>query len=270
MLGISSTDISREQSRNPLKRLSTNLISSQPSKRAKQRSPPNPAKEQLKAANALSLPEFVRRYLPKSSESYTGKDHLQYIITPQTTASLSEAEFTRCYNLIDETSSADYRASSDGWDPTHKKEEMKDVDMRYLLVRRSNSLPGSEVDEDRNPDNDIVAFVSFMLTMEENEAVIYIYEVHSDTSVRGIGLGKFLMQYVEDIGRNAEVVRSMLTVFTRNTHAEAFYRRLGYIEDASCPPARRLRGGKVKKPEYFILSKELPRARTDDGWEAKS
>jgi ribosomal protein S18 acetylase RimI-like enzyme len=264
------TNYSVEQPRNPLKRLSTNLVSSQPSKRTKQRSPSNPAKEQLKAANALSLLEFVKRYFPKTPELYTAKNRLEYTVTPQTSTSLSEVDLMRCFNLIEETSSADYRASSSGWDPTYKKEEMKEVDMRYILVRRSTSLSELVSEESTNAGKDIIAFMSFMLTMEENEAVIYIYEVHSDTSARGIGLGKFLMQLVEDIGRNAGVVKSMLTVFTRNIHAEAFYKRMGYIEDASCPPARKLRGGKVKKPEYLILSKELPEERIDDGAEVKS
>jgi ribosomal protein S18 acetylase RimI-like enzyme len=75
--------------------------------------------------------------------------------------------------------------------------------------------------------------------------------------LRGTGIGKALMQIVEHVGRKVGVRMSMLTVFTANTHAETFYRRLGYVEDASSPQARKLRGGKVKRPEYLILSKTL-------------
>jgi ribosomal protein S18 acetylase RimI-like enzyme len=201
---------------------------------------------------------------------YTAKDGTQYATSAQTSTDLPEREFARCFNLIRETSSADYKSSSNGWDPSFKKEEMKEVDMRYLLVRRSKSSTHTSPDDDTSLEEEIVAFLSFMLTMEEDEAVIYIYEVHSDTCVRGIGLGKFLMQYVEHIGRKASVVKSMLTVFTRNTHAEEFYRRLGYTEDAICPPARKLRGGKVKKPEYLILSKDLQETSNLEGEERET
>jgi ribosomal protein S18 acetylase RimI-like enzyme len=241
-----------------LKRRSDKSVS-QSLKRTK-KSPPEPSPaEQLKSANALPLSEFTELYFPKSLE-YAARDGTQYSITPQTSANLGEEELTRCFNLIQETSSADYEASSDGWDPVDKRKEMKEVDMRYLLVRRSPSSSQPRPESEDNPanvDSEIVAFLSFMLTTEASELVIYIYEVHSDSCVRGIGLGKFLMGYVEEIGRNAGMLKSMLTVFTRNTHAESFYRRLGYIEDEISPRERKLRRGKVKRPEYLILSKIL-------------
>jgi ribosomal protein S18 acetylase RimI-like enzyme len=182
---------------------------------------------------------------------------VRYSTSAQISTALSEEEFARCFNLIQETSSADYRSSSNGWNPSYKKEEMKEVDMRYLLIRHTGPSAHQNPTDSTSLEDEVMAFLSFMLTMEEDEAVIYIYEVHSDTSARGIGLGKFLIQFVEDIGRNAGMVKSMLTVFTRNAHAEEFYRRLGYAEDAICLPARKLRGGKVKRPEYLIMSKEL-------------
>ena len=92
----------------------------------------------------------------------------------------------------------------------------------------------------------MMAFTSFMLTTEDDEVVVYIYEIHLSAGLRGTGIGKALVQLVESIGSAVGVQMSMLTVFTANKHAEAFYRHLGYVEDASSPQARKLRGGKIK------------------------
>jgi len=116
--------------------------------------------------------------------------------------------------------------------------------MRYLLIR--------------SPDKDeVLAFTSFMLTPEDDNPVIYIYEIHLSAALHGSGIGKRLMQIVEDAGRMVGVKMCMLTVFSSNERAETFYRRLGYTEDASSAKARVLRHGKIKKPEFWILSKSL-------------
>jgi ribosomal protein S18 acetylase RimI-like enzyme len=171
--------------------------------------------------------------------------------------------------LIEETSQADYKASSTGWRPKAKRKEMREEDMQYLLIRPwqhdedtqsrdGNTKAKANLDGgDQSNTERIVAFASFMLTMEEDQAVIYIYEIHLDPSVRAIGVGKWLMRIVEEIGQKVGVNRSMLTVFTRNSTAENFYKRLGYSKDVISPTERKLRGGKVKRPDYLILSKNI-------------
>lgn len=96
-----------------------------------------------------------------------------------------------------------------------------------------------------------------MLTVEDDYPVIYIYEIHLSSSVRRCGLGKYLMRLVEDIGFRAGVAKAMLTVFTSNTRAEAFYKNLGYAVDEFSPRPRKLRGGGTKGPDYIIMSKAL-------------
>jgi ribosomal protein S18 acetylase RimI-like enzyme len=132
---------------------------------------------------------------------------------------------------------------------------MREADMRYILLRPSNPSPSP--DDKSGPATPISGFIAFMLTLEEEQPVIYIYEIHTVPAARGIGLGKHMMSLIETIGRNAGMWKSMLTVFTRNTHAEELYRRLGYVVDEIGPQVRKLRGGKIKRPEYFIMSKEL-------------
>lgn len=54
---------------------------------------------------------------------------------------LQEDELQACMNLVEETSGHHYRASRINWNPRKKREEMKDKDMIYLLVRQSSTDP---------------------------------------------------------------------------------------------------------------------------------
>lgn len=157
---------------------------------------------------------------------------------------LSSADFNSCFGLIKETSARAYKHSSRGWKPSEKRDEMSDEEMWYLIVRR----PADRV---------CTGFASFMITVEDGFPVVYLYEIHLSSSLRGAGVGAQLMNLVETIGRNASMKKSMLTVFTSNEGAERFYRRLGYEIDEFSPQPRMLRGGKIKRPDYLILSKAL-------------
>lgn len=113
------------------------------------------------------------------------------------------------------------------------------------------------MDGGENVDIEVEGFCSFMLTYEDGCEVVYCYEVHLAPQARGLGIGKLLMGLVEGVGREVGVEKAMLTVFVENQGARRFYEGLGYEVDDYSPPARRLRGGVVKKPTYVILSKRL-------------
>ncbi|KAL6156400.1 hypothetical protein ACJQWK_10079 [Exserohilum turcicum] len=53
--------------------------------------------------------------------------------------SLSNDDMQACLDLVEQTSGADYRASSIGWNTRKKREEMLDSEMLYLLVRQSGA-----------------------------------------------------------------------------------------------------------------------------------
>lgn len=84
---------------------------------------------------------------------------------------LGDDELEACYALVDDTSAADYRASSVGWQPAAKKKEMRSPDLRYLLVR--DAAGG------------IKGFTSLMPTYENGEPVVYCYEIHLTSEVQG-------------------------------------------------------------------------------------
>jgi GNAT superfamily N-acetyltransferase len=217
------------------------------------RSKAGDTKNLLRAANSLKERQFAEKYLHSDRTITATKDeqYTTYPYTFHTSSNLLPEDLQACFDLIEETSSADYKTASQGWHPHEKLIEMMDTDMRYILVQCEEEL---------------MAFTSFMLCEEEDVPVVYVYEIHLSSKLRGSGVGKALMHIVEDVGRKVGVEMSMLTVFTANAHAEEFYRRLGYTEDASSPQARKLRGGKVKRPEYLIMSKTL---RDEGGTAAK-
>lgn len=90
---------------------------------------------------------------------------------------LSESELEACFEIIEETSGEDYRQSSGGWHPAAKRKEMRSEELRYILVTAEDDSGG---DEDR-----LCGFTSMMPTLENGEPVVYIYEIHLRSELRG-------------------------------------------------------------------------------------
>lgn len=175
------------------------------------------------------------------SHPRTGSIYQLSLSSPSRT--LTTADLEACFSLVEETSKHDYENSSRGWNPSAKRKEMRDPDLRYILVRDSSSH--------------VQAFTSMMPTLEEGQPVIYCYEIHLRAELRGTGLAKLLMRLLETVAAAIGVTEKvMLTVFTSNERAVGFYRRCGFERDEISPQPRRLRGGKVKMPDYEILSKK--------------
>ena len=176
-----------------------------------------------------------------------------YVLTFSSSTTISKADLETCFDLIESTSSAAYKASSTGWHPRRKKAEMKLLDMKYLLLRplncASSSSPGVGAPAQ--------AFVSFMLTMEDGYFVVYIYEIHLSQQLQGNGIGAWMMEIVEGAGTKARCQKAMLTVWRSNEGARRLYERLGWAEDEFSPAPRRMRGGRVMECEYVIMSKRL-------------
>ena len=199
-------------------------------------------------ANNLDLETYVAYFLPDCRDGLIipaarKEDHALQVVV-KSAYSIEPQELRTCLDLIEATSKKDYLNSSIGWQPRKKLEEMKLLDLRYLLVRQKTSL----IPE---------AFASFMITYEDKVEVVYLYEIHLSTQLRGKGLGKMLMSLVEGAGRKAGMKKLMLTVFASNKAAKSFYKGLGYGVDEYSPEPRRLRSGVIKEPDYAILSKEL-------------
>ncbi|RDW82512.1 hypothetical protein BP6252_03624 [Coleophoma cylindrospora] len=195
--------------------------------------------DSIDIANTKTLDEFVHLYMPTCTADSkwthpTSKE--EYTISIQTASGLCDEDFTACFKLIELTSSQDYKKSKDGWKPRSKRKEMKLLDLKYLLVKLNDSLEG---------------FVSFMPTYEDDYPVIYTYEIHLTTTLRGTGLASHLMKQLEKVAtRIPGIEKLMLTCFTSNERAVQFYQKLGYSKDEYSPPPRQLRDGtKIEAPE---------------------
>ncbi|KAL9613438.1 MAG: hypothetical protein Q9167_002036 [Letrouitia subvulpina] len=214
-----------------------------------------PPISRIEIANSLSLHDYRARFLPFALNPITVTVELPsvYEIKFESSLSIAPEHLQDCFNLIASTSASAYAASSIGWSPSKKRKEMALPDLRYLLI----------VDSSHSTKKIVEGFLSFMLTYEDGHEVVYCYEVHISHRLRGNGIGRHLVTLMEAVGTNAEMEKSMLTVFVENKAALKFYDRLGYKKDAYSPGPRKLRNGIIKEPTYIILSKQL-RSSTDE------
>lgn len=212
-----------------------------------------PSTGKIEAANSLDTKTFLERYLAAADLDFKSKDGPAYRIDLVYSAELTREQTEWCFNLIHSTSYEAYQTSENGWRPDHKKKEMADPDLRYLLVRRADS-PGSDTEA---YDDSLIGFSSCMLTIEDDFETVYVYELHLEEAARRTGLGRHLVSVAESIGRRAGMGKCMLTVFSCNESGEAFYRSMGYKEARDSPRNKVSRSGLVRKPEYYIMEKDL-------------
>ncbi|KAF2671565.1 hypothetical protein BT63DRAFT_173449 [Microthyrium microscopicum] len=262
---------------------------------------PGDLQTRLRELNTLSTTEFQQEHIPKHLLTYnstklpSGSITLEYCSASE----LSKQDLDKCFQLLVQTSREDYEDSSRGWHPEHKRAEMLDMNMRYLIVRSSPSKQQqqqqqqtpmtastpiaasrvSQVDGSHtttstpastssrtstdtitttNPALDTFGFLSFQLDDDWTLSgyrvpILYLYEIHLGRSLRGTGLGKYLMNLARHIAAATSMAKVELSVFRSNMHAEDFYRGLGYVTDETSPRMVK-KGRKRMKPDWLVLS----------------
>lgn len=211
--------------------------------------------ELIQMLNGLSSCDFRRRYIKDEHLRFPTAESIQpgdILFEFKLSSEMTKDDLRACYDLIEHTSRADYENSGWGWNPRRKRREMKEDEMRYLLVhsdrRQYHPSDGSNIQ----------GFLSFMLTHDSSPSVpvLYVYEIHLMPQFRRLGLGARLMRAAEDIARVAGMEKVMLTCFVCNKKANGFYERRGYRKDVISPGDRRTRN-KVVKADYAILSRSV-------------
>lgn len=134
-----------------------------------------------------------------------------------------------------------------------------------LLVLSSQPTTTSE-NQTTNLNSSVVAYGVFRFDTEENEEddgydeVLYCYELQVATSARRQGLGRQILELMNDFGRKYKMKKTMLTCHKVNTSAIAFYTQLGFKYDVICP-SQWVNSDSDEEDEeevdYFILSKPL-------------
>nr|KAG5710715.1 hypothetical protein BaRGS_035117 [Batillaria attramentaria] len=102
------------------------------------------------------------------------------------------------FNLTKDNMQTLYEESDWGWNDRDKREEMTDSRAWYLVAKDQEGKP--------------VAFIHFRFDMEEDEEVLYCYEIQLEKAVRRKGLGKFMMQILELMAHS--VARALLAFYT--------------------------------------------------------
>ncbi|KAL8906734.1 MAG: hypothetical protein Q9207_001860 [Kuettlingeria erythrocarpa] len=202
----------------------------------------------IEDANHLTLEAYKAKFFPAPLDPITSNG-ISYHLKLESSSTLPDHDLDECLSLIANSSANDYASSSIGWSPQKKRKEMKLPDLRYILLIRPDSPPAANFR--------IQGFLSFMLTYEDGYEVLYCYELHLAPALQRRGIGKQLIGVMEQVGINAGVEKSMLTVFVKNQAASKFYEKLGYSTDDYSPEPRKLRNGTVKMPTYTILSKSM-------------
>eukprot|EP01114_Cavostelium_apophysatum_P009050 TRINITY_DN22128_c0_g1_i1.p1 TRINITY_DN22128_c0_g1~~TRINITY_DN22128_c0_g1_i1.p1 ORF type:complete len:225 (-),score=46.78 TRINITY_DN22128_c0_g1_i1:31-705(-) len=136
---------------------------------------------------------------------------------------LSDELFEWIFSLFCTNMKSIYEGSW-GWDERKKREEMREEDAKYIVAF------------DRQTKN-AVAFLAFRFIMEDDlRLVAYCYEIQVSDVARGKGLGKFMMQILELVGKKNGMNWAMLTTLKNNIEATKFYtKHLNYKVDESSP-----------------------------------
>lgn len=141
-----------------------------------------------------------------------------------------------------------YVASSMGWDPPSKKEELFDRDSRFILLRRSEEQEGADP---LCGEQSVTAYSMFRFLIEDDECVLYCYELQVVQGVQRGGVGKTLVQFLCDVAREWDMKKVMLTVFKENQMALSFYKAMGFeIVDSDSDLDD-------EDVDYWIMFKEL-------------
>ena len=211
--------------------------------------------ELIDKANTIPIDDFITQHVDNNALLYSAGELAStrdFRITLKAAKDLSKPELNGCFELIESTSRPDYESSSWGWHPKRKKHEMKEDEMRYMLVRECSA--GKQPDDSASLDG----FLSFMLTHDSTPSVpvLYIYEIHLSQTLRKLRLGSHLMDVAEGIAESVGVEKVMLTCFLSNDKARGFYKRRGYVTDV-CSPEDRTTRNKVVMADYIIMSKPV-------------
>ncbi|KAI1819099.1 acyl-CoA N-acyltransferase [Xylaria intraflava] len=209
----------------------------------------------IEGTNQKSDDQFIKEHLCPSDPSWSSwthpDTHASYSLSLVSAGGLNSVDLQACFDLIEETSRADYEASSAGWKPNRKMAEMKSAGLRYILVKDAEGV--------------VRGFTSLMPTYEEGEPVVYCYEIHLKPTLQRTGLGTLLLSFLDNVAAHTPPIKKvMLTCFLRNHKAFSFYKALGFTEDAISPVTKKLRYGREFVPDYAIMSKVVDGGTTCD------
>lgn len=126
------------------------------------------------------------------------------------------------FQLTKENMQTLYEESEWGWSDKVKREEMEDPMAWHLIARDLSGSP--------------VADVHFRFDLDNDDEVLYCYEIQLTKPARRKGLGKFLMQILELLAHKNHMTKVMCTVLKSNIDSKTFFvDKLKYEVDETSP-----------------------------------
>jgi len=214
---------------------------------------PGPRSTQELVDRARNAPDYALP-LGKPIPSFTNDKGKTYHFKNFHVKEMDVMTMDWAFGVLEKNMKQMYEDSEFGWHGDRKREEMRIPFQRFLIAYDS--------DTDRP-----VGFTQYQFLPEQNAngvdiPVIYCWEIMIAEEAQGQGVGWQLMRSLEKLGRAWDMEKAMLTVFTHNPNARAFYERLGYLVDEVSPSkwgmkkdyeimSIRLRGTYVKEPHHM-------------------
>ncbi|CAM9892001.1 unnamed protein product [Chrysoparadoxa australica] len=168
----------------------------------------------------------------KAVTNFRGHQYDGKVMTVHRAEDTKQAIHDELYEIL-ETNMRSMYEETWGWDAKVKRAQMEHPDARFLVVREA-----SESEEGK--EKEILAFSHFRFTVDDDDdpkdTCLYIYELQVKMGATGKGLGKKMMEALEEIAHQYEMSRCMLTVFKCNKGAMRFYMyHLNYQIDPQSP-----------------------------------
>jgi len=167
------------------------------------------------------------------------KDKLTFSLTTQTLEKVDETTRDWIMDLTIRNMKTKYEESSWGWQESEKREELFEEDnIRYLIAK--------------DEEGKCIAYAHFRFDMEQDDEVLYVYELQLEKEVRRQGLGRFMMKVLEFLAWRADMRKIMLTFLKANEGAVALFKQaLGYDTDETSPEDNDI----MKPLDFEILCK---------------
>ena len=179
----------------------------------------NAAKANVKAANMADDPLGI---LPKPFSVYN-KNGLDLQLETLRASDLDEKTLDWAFDTVKTSMKPLYDEAhkndpEDGWREDAKKGEMRE-DMAWILLAKT---------QDGAP----VAFSHFRYQMNDDDEVLYCYDLQVMETYRRKGLGKFMMKVLEMLMIKADMLKIMCIIFKNdNTGVDFFKTALNYDTD---------------------------------------
>ncbi|CAD6992766.1 unnamed protein product [Ceratitis capitata] len=167
---------------------------------------------------------------------FTAKNGTEYKLYCRAKGDMDVKTLKWAFKLAERNVGPFYKALQMGWQPKVKQNDLNKKWARYLVATDKSGQP--------------VAYTMFRFDMDYGHSVLYCYEMQIEADHQRQGLGKFIMNALEQCARHWHMDKVVLTVLKNNDNALAFFKTIGFSLDETSPDI-------LEKAEYEILSKNL-------------